>query len=144
MKKLEGGCMVIENGGLLTPSRLEEVIALSKADKHDVVIILTGEFDSVSKLLVKSDVIESEFTNLIQLNMIDNDDMVGIGKGYCVQRGYSIAEDLESKLSNIFLAMETGNIDRLMKTVDDAIAKCDEREKASGSEKRILLVGDFA
>ena len=144
MEKLKGGCMVVENAGLIRTDRLEEVIKLSQADANDVVIILTGEIDSVTRLIASSEDIESEFTTLIQLNMIDNDDMIGIGKGYCVQRGYMIAENLESKLSNILLAMEVGNIDRLMKAVDDAIARCDAREKASGTpDKRLLIPEDF-
>ena len=144
MEKLKGGCMVVENAGLIRTDRLEEVVKLSQADANDVVIILTGEIDSVTRLITSNENIESEFTNLIQLNMIDNDDMIGIGKGYCVQRGYMIAENLESKLSNLLLAMEVGNIDRLMKAVDDAIARCDAREKASGTpDKRLLIPEDF-
>ena len=136
--------MVVENAGLVNIDRLKEVIKLSKDDKDDFVIILTGEIDSVTRLFRAAEDVEDEFTNLIQLNMIDNDDMIGIGKGYCVQRGYRIAENLESKLSNILLAMEVGNIDRLMKAVDDAIARCDNREKADGTpDKHLLIPEDF-
>ena len=144
MKKLQGGCMLIDNAGLVGIDRLKQIIKLSKGGEDDVVVILTGEIDSLTRIFKEAEDIEDEFTNLVQLNMIDNDDMIGIGKGYCVQRGYRIAEDLEGKLSNMLLAMECGNIDRLMKAVDDAIKRCDEREKADGTpDKRLLISEDF-
>ena len=47
-------------------------------------------------------------------------------------------------LRNMFLAMETGNLDRLIKAVDDAIERCDAREAAAGmKDQRVLLPDDF-
>ena len=42
------------------------------------------------------------------------------------------------------MTMESGNVDRLLKAVDDAMLKCEAREKASGNEgKKYLLSEDF-
>jgi hypothetical protein len=39
------------------------------------------------------------------------------------------------------MAMESGNVDRMLKAVDDALLACDEREK--GSNRKNLLAEDF-
>ena len=42
------------------------------------------------------------------------------------------------------MAMESGNIDRMIKAVDEAMIKCEEREKNKGiSDKKKLLAEDF-
>ena len=86
----------------------------------------------------------SEFNHLIRLDEITNDEMFTVAFGYILQRGYTGIENIEAKLRNMFLAMETGNLDRLLKAVDEAIERCDAREKANGIEgKRVLMADDF-
>jgi hypothetical protein len=70
--------------------------------------------------------------------------MFNVAFGYILQRGYTGIENIEAKLRNMFLAMETGNLDRLLKAVDEAIERCDAREKAKGGEaKKVLVAEDF-
>ena len=39
--------------------------------------------------------------------------------------------------------MESGNVDRLIKAVDDALIVCENREKEKGINKKNLLAEDF-
>ena len=144
MSKLSGGCLVVENAGLLTPERLKKIVELGKKEKFDFALALTGEIDSISKMFADSKEVVPEFNHLIQLDEITNDEMFTVAFGYILQRGYTGIENIEAKLRNMFLAMETGNLDRLLKAVDDAIERCDAREKAAGGEaKKVLLADDF-
>ena len=44
----------------------------------------------------------------------------------------------------MLMAMESGNIDRMIKAIDDAMAKCEDREKTKGiANKKYLLGEDF-
>ena len=52
LDKLKGGCLVVENAGLVTPEKLIEIVHLSAKDLKDFVIILTGEIDSISRLFL--------------------------------------------------------------------------------------------
>jgi len=141
MNKLAGGTLVIENGGLLLPEKLEKLVELSRPDKNDFVIIITGEVDSLTKLFDSCKSVNDDFTHLIQMHKITNEDMASIAVGYMDEKGYKMAETVLGKLSNILIAMELGNIDRLLKTIDVAMEKCDAREGASGT--KLLLPDDF-
>ncbi len=144
MAKLKGGCIVIENAGLIVPEKLEELVKLSKKDANDFVIILTGEIDNITRLFTSCKSVVPEFNHLIQLDKVNSDDMLSIAKGYIKQRGFKSYEEVDGKIKNMLLAMETGNIDRLIKAMDDAIIKCENREKSDGTTNlRVLLAEDF-
>ena len=55
-----------------------------------------------------------------------------------------MASVVEGVIRNSLMAMESGNIDRMLKLIDDSMIKCDQREKAKGIEgKKYLLGEDF-
>jgi hypothetical protein len=144
MSKLQGGCIVVENAGLVTKDRLSELVKLSAKDANDFVIILTGEIDSISRLFSECKEVVPEFKHLIQLHKITSEDMIQIAMGYIKQRGFKAEDSVEAKIKNMLLAMESGNIDRMIKAVDDAMLRCENREKADGTTNlKRLLSEDF-
>ena len=52
-------------------------------------------------------------------------------------------DSVEGTVKNLLMAMESGNIDRMLKACDEAMLKCDDREKAKGSSRKYLLSEDF-
>ena len=143
MAKLKGGCLVVENSGLITPDRLRELLNLTAPDNNDIVMILTGEQDSIKRLLNDVKETDGKFEHQIRINSLKNEDMVNIAKGYVEQRNFKTDSDFEGVIKNLLMTMESGNIDRMLKAVDDAIAKCEEREKAKGINDKKLLAADF-
>jgi hypothetical protein len=143
MEKLAGGCLVIDNAGLVDPAKLIEIVKLSAKDKNDFVVILTGEIDSISRLFANTTEVASEFEYLIDMTKIEKDDMVEVAKGYIEQRGYKFSEDVPKKISDILMGMEAGNLDRMITAIDEAIVKCDKREKAANAEKKTVMPEDF-
>ena len=77
------------------------------------------------------------------MQKVDRNDMNIIAIGYLMQRGYMAGDDMMDKLHNLILAMEDGNLDRLIANLDEAIAKCDEREKKAGKDDKVVLAEDF-
>ena len=139
MEKLAGGCLVIDNAGLVSSEKLTEIIKLSAKDVNDFVVILTGEIDSISRLFGNTPEVVSEFEYLIDMTKIEKSDMVKVALGYIEQRAYKASDDLPGKIENILMGMEAGNLDRMIAAIDDAIAKCDANDKSS----KLLTPKDF-
>ena len=139
MEKLAGGCLVIDNAGLLAPEKLVEIVKLSAKDVNDFVVIMTGEIDSISRLFGNSAEVVSEFEYLIDMTKIEKTDMVKVAMGYIKQRAYKADPALENKINDILMGMEQGNLDRMIGAIDEAIAKCDKRD----DNKKTIIPADF-
>ena len=139
LDKLKGGCLVVENAGLVKPDKLVEIVNLSAKDVKDFVIILTGEIDSISKLFGNTASILSEFEYLIDMTKISKEDMTKVALTYMENRGFKYIADVKNKLDSLIMAMETGNLDRLIKVVDTAIENASKRDK----EKKKVIPEDF-
>ena len=50
-------------------------------------------------------------------------------------------ESVDDVISKLLMTIESGNVDRMLKAIDDAVMKCDQREKGSGTRK--LIASDF-
>lgn len=144
MEKLKGGCLVVENAGLIAPDIFKEIVTLAAPEKNDIVMILTGETASVDNILKTIDGADDIFTHKISFAGLSNTDMLAIANGYVSQLGFTKDDTFEGTIRNLILAMESGNVDRLLKSIDDAMVKCQDREKAKGKEgKKKLLAEDF-
>ena len=139
MEKLAGGCLVIDNAGLIAPEKLSEIVKLSAKDVNDFVVIMTGEIDSISRLFGNCAEVVSEFEYLIDMTKIEKSDMVKVALGYIKQRAYKADPALENKINDILMGMEQGNLDRMIAAIDEAIAKCDKRD----DNKKTIIPKDF-
>ena len=143
MSKLSGGCMVVENAGLIAPDKMTELMKLTAKDVNDVVVILTGATESINRLFGATGDAKDKFTHQINMEGISTQDMLAIAKGYFKQQGFKTDDSVEGTVKNLLMAMESGNIDRMLKACDEAMLKCDDREKAKGSSRKYLLSEDF-
>lgn len=142
MTKLKDGCLVVENAGLIAADRFNELIKLSSPEQNNIVIILTGESGSIERLMDGAKPESGMFKYIVNMHGISTADMIAIAKGYISQRGFK-SDDIDGTLRSLLMAMESGNIDRMLKTVDDALLKCEDREKQKGISKKYLLAEDF-
>ena len=139
LKKLKGGCLIIENAGLVMFDKLVEVIKDSAPENNDYVVILTGEIDSLANFFEENEDIADSFIYLIDIHKIKERGMVHIGRGYIKEKGYKADKAVSDKLKDSLKSMEEGNIDRFIKLIDDAMEKCDKREAEAGGEAEKLL-----
>ena len=80
--------------------------------------IVSGHIDGVGKI--------------VSLKRIDNSIEVTIEAKlsilkYIIEKGYKYEDGIEGNIKNLLLAMETGNIDRLLTAVDEAMERADAR-----------------
>lgn len=136
LKDLKGGCLIIENAGLVTASKLVEVIKNSSPEENDYVVILTGEIDSLAGFFEDNKEIVDYFIYLIDIHKIRERGMVTLAKGYVKEKGYTADKPVYDKFKAALSSMEVGNIDRFIEMIDKAIEKCDSREKIEGNEKK--------
>ena len=81
----------------------------------------------------------SEFEYLIDMTKIEKSDMLEVAKGYIKQRGFKAADDVEPKIEQLLMGMEQGNLDRMISTIDAALAKTEQRDAKS----MIVRADDF-
>lgn len=141
LKALKGGCLIIENAGLVSFGKLVEVIKDSSPENNDYVVILTGEIDSLANFFDENDDIVDEFIYLIDIHKIKERGMMHFARGYVKERGYKADKAVYDKLKASLKAMEEGNIDRFVARIDEVIEKCDARE-AGGEASKTLLPED--
>ncbi len=132
LTKLKGGCLIIENAGLVTFDKLVEVIKDSAPDKNDYVVILTGEIDSLSNFFEENEDIVDEFIYLIDIHKIKERGMIHLAKGYVKEKGYEADKAVYDKLKISLKGMEEGNIDRFVAHMDEMMLMCDKRVGEGG------------
>ena len=143
LTKLKGGCLIIENAGLVSFSKLVEVIKDSRPENNDYVVILTGEIDSLANFFEENSDIVDSFIYLIDVHKIKERGMMHLARGYVKEKGYKADKQVFDRFKNALKTMEEGNIDRFIKYIDDAIEKCDKREEAAGSTDRTIQTEDI-
>ncbi|MBR3600011.1 MAG: hypothetical protein IKL53_09035, partial [Lachnospiraceae bacterium] len=144
MTKLKDGCLVVENAGLIAIDKFNELVKLADPSSNNVIIILTGEKGSIIRLLETVNAVAGKFDNKLEVLGLSNGDMLNIARGYISQRGFKSEDSVDGTIRNQLMAMESGNIDRMLKCIDDASLKCEEREQAKGQAgKKYLLSEDF-
>ncbi len=133
--KLKGGCLVVENAGLITSECFKEMVDLCAPENNDIKIILTGEKLALSKMLADNMANAKSFNNRIYFDQITEADMMTIAKEYFIEKGYSFEEGIEGNIKNVLMAIESGNVDRLITAMDEAIARADAR---NAEAKKVL------
>ena len=130
---LKGGCLIIENAGLVSPDKLVEVIRDSNKDANDYVVVLTGEIDSLARFFEQNQEIVDEFVYLIDIHKIKERGMSIIAKGYVKEKGYKADKVIFDRFKSALGSMEVGNIDRVLEFIDNVTKKCDDREAYTGA-----------
>ena len=141
--KLQGGCLVVENAGVISPEKLDEIYQIVSNPSNDVVVIMTGQIQTLSKLFKDNVVISSQFKHLIQVHRITDMDVFSIAKNHAVQQGYPCEPGAENNLRRRMQEVESGNLDRVLKIVDNAVSKAHNREMTSGEQEHHLVSADF-
>ena len=143
ISKLQGGCLVIENAGVITEQKLDEIYRILINPDNDVVVIMTGQIETLSKIFTDNVVISAQFKHLIQVHRITDVDVFSIAKNHAGKLGYPCEPAAENMLRRRMQEVESGNLDRVLKFVDNAISKAHNREMGSGDENHRLTVSDF-
>ena len=141
---LKGGCLIIENAGLVQPEKLVEVIRNSEPDQNDYVVILTGEIDSLARFFEDNQEIVDKFIYLVGIHKIKEKGMISLARGYIREKGYTADKPVYERLKQSLQGMEEGNIDRFLEYLDKVMGATDFREGADGANaKKEITVDDI-
>ena len=150
LDKLKGGCLIIDNAGALQQNKLDELYDLINHKGYDIVVILTGEIDSLSRLFSTNKESMSMFNHLIQMHQLEDIEFFEIAKNYIAQLGYMADEVTILRLKEQMKSVEDGNLDRILKLVDNAVQNAQKRELKDISDSNgrsngddILIPSDF-
>ena len=141
--KLQGGCLVIENAGIITNEKLEEIYQIVSDPDNDVIVIMTGQIETLSRIFKENVSISNQFKHLIQVHRITDMDVFEIAKNHATQLGYPCEPGAENNLRRRMQEVESGNLDRVLKIVDNAVSKAHNREMTSGEQEHHLVSSDF-
>ena len=70
INKLQGGCLVIENAGIISNEKLEEIYQIVSNPNNDVIIIMTGQIETLSRIFKENVSISNQFKHLVQVHRI--------------------------------------------------------------------------
>ena len=141
--KLQGGCLVVENAGVISEQKLDEIYRIISNPDNDVVVIMTGQIETLSKIFKDNVIISSQFKHLVQVHRITDVDVFTIAKNHASKLGYPCEPGAEIVLRRRMQEVESGNLDRVLKFVDNAVSKAHNREMSSGDQDHRLTVADF-
>ena len=143
INKLQGGCLVIENAGIISNEKLEEIYQIVSNPNNDVIVIMTGQIETLSRIFKENVSISNQFKHLVQVHRITDMDVFEIAKNHAKQLGYPCEPGAENHLRRRMQEVESGNLDRVLKIVDNAVSKAHNREMTSGDQDHRLVSADF-
>jgi hypothetical protein len=106
-------------------------------------VILTGQIETLSRIFKDNVVISSQFKHLIQVHRITDLDVLAIAKNHARISGYPCEAGAENNLRRRMQEVESGNLDRVLKIVDNAVSKAHNREMGTGEQEHHLIPADF-
>ncbi|MBD5480547.1 MAG: hypothetical protein HDR14_14895 [Lachnospiraceae bacterium] len=91
-KKLVNGALIIQNAGALKKETAEQIRNALEQEHSGIIVVLEDLRKSMDKLLKRSPALLECFNIRIDIEALDNDSLVAIGKKYAKDKEYSIDE----------------------------------------------------
>lgn len=127
LNKLLGSDLIIENAELLGPMTLSEITDASGMFTDDMIIILEGEIQGMTKIINESQRVSQVFNHVITVRDYDVKEWVEYGKRYAAEKGYSLDElanlAFYKAIDDFFGANKGIGRNDVESIVDNAIAK---------------------
>ena len=140
-----GGMDVPDHGRVIFDG--QNVTAMKEPDrtayrKNNIGFVFQS-FNLIAELTVRENValtaetkanpeIVDQFIYLIDIHKIAERGMIALAKGYVKEKGFTADKAVYEKLKGSLASMEAGNIDRFVEFLDNAMKRCENREKMDG------------
>lgn len=140
LKKVAGGCLIIENVGELTRQSAITLSLLLEQNRSGVYIIIEDTSKGMKKALSLDDGFAKKFTEQITVPIFTNDELVTFARSYSRELGYKIDDmavlALYNRISNIQRLDQATTLTEVKEIVDEAI----DREAHGGLKKAISIL----
>lgn len=140
IRKVSGGCLIIERAGALTRETAVTLSLLMEQDDSGTFVILEDTSVGIKKALMTDDGFARKFTESVTVPIFTNDDLIGFAKSYANELGYVIDEmavlALHNRISNIQRIDQATTLVEIKDIIDEAI----EREARGGLRKAFNIL----
>ena len=126
LKKVAGGCLIIEKAGDLSRETALKLSLLLEQDTSGVLVIIEDTKHGIQKALSRDDGFAAKFSEKINIPIFTTDELVSFAKSYANELGYTIDEmgvlALYNSISNIEHADRETTLTEVKEIVDKAVA----------------------
>ena len=140
VRKITGGCLIIERAGDIDRSIAAQLSFLMEHDITGTLYILEDTSKGIKKALSMDEGFASKYTEKISVPIFTNDELVLFAKSYSAELGYKIDEmailALHNRISNIERIDQATTLTEVKDIIDEAI----DREAHSGLKKAISIL----
>ena len=140
VRKITGGCLIIERAGDIDRSIAAQLSFLMEHDITGTLYILEDTSKGIKKALSMGEGFASKFTEMISVPIFTDDELVLFAKSYSAELGYKIDEmailALHNRISNIERIDQATTLTEVKDIIDEAI----DREAHSGLKKAISIL----
>ena len=126
LKKVAGGCLIIEKAGDLSRETALKLSLLLEQDTSGVLVIIEDTKHGIQKALSRDDGFAAKFSEKINIPIFTSDELGSFAKSYANELGYTIDEmgvlALYNSISNIEHADRETTLTEVKEIVDKAVA----------------------
>lgn len=126
LKKVAGGCLIIEKAGDLSRETALKLSLLLEQDTSGVFVIIEDTKHGIQKALSRDEGFAAKFSEKINIPIFTSDELVAFAKSYANELGYTIDEmgvlALYNSISNIEHADRETTLTEVKEIVDKAVA----------------------
>ena len=126
LKKVAGGCLIIEKAGDLSRETALKLSLLLEQDTSGVLVIIEDTKHGIQKALSRDDGFAAKFSEKINIPIFTSDELVSFAKSYANELGYTIDEmgvlALYNSISNIEHSDRETTLTEVKEIVDKAVA----------------------
>ncbi len=140
LRKVAGGCLIIEKAGALDRTTAVTLSLLLEQESSGVLVILEDTAVGIKKALATDDGFAKKFTESVTVPIFTNEELVNFANAYAMELGYEIDEmailALYNRISNIEKLDQATTLVEVKEIIDEAI----EREANSGIRKAFNIL----
>lgn len=130
LKKVEGGCLIIEKAGNLNRETAVKLSLALENDHSGLLVIMEDTKKGIAKALARDESFARKFTEKIELPIFTSDELVSFAKSYSRELGYTIDAmavlALYNRISSIQRLEHPVTLTEVKEIVDEAIS-CAEK-----------------
>ena len=130
MKKVRGGCLIIEKAGEITRETAVKVSLQMSQDTAGMLVILEDTKEGIRKALGRDEEFARKFTEKVNIPIFSIDELVEFAKSYAQELEYEIDEmgvlALYNRISSIEKLDEATTLFEVKDIVDEAVAKSEK------------------
>lgn len=150
MKKIEGGCLIIEKAGDLSRETAIKLSLAMETQTKGVLVILEDTKAGITKALGRDESFARKFSEKINIPVFTSDELVEFAKSYANEMLYEIDDmailALYNRISNIQKLDQATTLTEVKEIMDDAMANAEKfsMKKAFGIFSKKNKESDYA